>query len=37
LIMASATPFCFCPAQKHLIAKRARIPRAYGIVLPIFL
>ena len=23
-IMASATPFCFCPTQKHLMPKRAR-------------
>ena len=24
LIMAPATPFCFCPTQKHLMPKRAR-------------
>jgi len=23
LIMAPATPFCFCPTQKHLMPKRA--------------
>ena len=27
-IMASATPFCFCTTQKHLMVKRSRSSRA---------
>jgi hypothetical protein len=34
LIMASATPFCFCTTQKHLTAKMAMNSRAYTIISP---
>ena len=32
LIMASATPFCFCTTQKHLMAKIAMNSRPYAII-----
>ena len=37
LIMASATPFCFYKAQKHLKVKIANISMAYDMTTPIFL
>ena len=33
-IMASATPFCFCTTQKHLVAKIPMSSMAYGMIPP---
>ena len=34
-IMASATPFCFCTTQKHLLVKIVIISMVYDIIFPI--